>query len=326
MAYIPVAIWLIYRAGGDQALAAYGVLLTVAVVVVYLIRRSHRRQDELLSNSLTDSVGLKKRDSENVRPAVRDYLEDRARILACLVTRAAREINIKNERIPLGSEMVTRQSQMEYLRRCALWRRLESDEANLFIAPEGAWTAEQPIEIIGWCEQLRLLRWVLRIDSELTPLAHFPQVEVSMAQDLLETRSALVAGRSILRSWDVRIERDMAMEYVARAIAEMKGRGLIDNSGDLHGWVDELRQGKLGPSTDLLVGPTTVGDLSENNVRLMAHIAAARARYATYLVEQLSSDNPIPFGQWNEQTAYGEAQEEPPPLGSTASPPPRSST
>jgi hypothetical protein len=72
---------------------------------------------------------------------------------------------------------------------------------------------------------------------------------------------------------------------------------LIRDDPDL-GWADEFRAGVLGDSTDYLAGALTIGELDEGALRLLGWLAAARERYATYLIDQLSAPRAVPFPVW----------------------------
>ncbi len=176
-----------------------------------------------------------------------------------------------------------------------LWDKLEPAETELVTVADGLWTVEQHNNVTKWCEQLRLLRWALGIDAELAPLEHFPQVDFSLAQDLLDERLTFPVGTPIRKSWEVRIERDLAFQYMARIIAELKGRDLITAEVQLEGWADQLRAESLGASKDLLAGSKTIGELSDESLRLLGTIAMARQTYAAYLSDQLDADAPVSF-------------------------------
>jgi len=68
---------------------------------------------------------------------------------------------------------------------------------------------------------------------------------------------------------------------------------------ELDSWADQLREKSLGPSNDYLVGSKTVGELDDDNLRLLWIIAVSRGQYAAYLAEQLSADNPCSFARWS---------------------------
>jgi len=157
--------------------------------------------------------------------------------------------------------------------------------------------AMQQNQVIEWCEQLRLLRWVLRIDAEIVPLAHFPKLDFSLAAQLFRNKDAVQHGQ-IVEPWEVRTERDAALEYGARIVAEMRARGQIQDDPDIACWADEFRAKSLGSSTDYLAGARTIANLREDELRLLGSLAVARERYASYLAEQLKSGHAFPFSTW----------------------------
>ena len=180
-----------------------------------------------------------------------------------------------------------------------LWDKLEQAEADLTSAADGRWSLEQQNQVFMWCEQLRLLRWVIGLDSELVPLAHFPALEFSLSREVLR-RGRSQSDKALLKSWDVRVQRDVAMEYTARVVAEFKGRGLIAASQELEGWADEFRAKSLGDSTDYLAGARTIGELDDGALRRLGSFAAARERYCAYLVDLLNAIQPFPFSTWTD--------------------------
>jgi hypothetical protein len=279
---------------------SYGVVLASAILTRFLLSRSNRRQDEMLSYSLT---GGHKRTSEGttyVTPTVRRYLQERAAILASLLARAASEIYIQHNELAPGLEVVTRQNQNALLRNAGLWEKLEPPERSLFTAADGQWTTDQQNEVGNWCEQLRLLRWVLGVDAELTPLAHVPRIDFTLSRGLLGQLAVRNQIEPMLRAGDVCAERDIAFAYTARIVAELKGRGVIGAAPEIEGWADQLRQASLGASSDFLAGTETIGELSDETLRMFGTTAAARERYTAYLVDQLSAESPFPFANWSE--------------------------
>jgi hypothetical protein len=276
-----------------------GVVVAAGFVASTLIRRSNQKHAELLNFSLT---GQNERQiPEQVSSTVRQYLEDRAVIAASLLARAGGEAYLENNEVPPGAEVVTRQIQNSRLRELGLWEKLQPGESALASAADGLWTAEQRMKCIAWCEQLRLLRWTLGIDAELVPLSHYPETEYSVANLPLRGSTLARSAGDTPASWDLRVERDTAFGYFARVIAELKGRSLITDDAELEGWAEELRRDSLGPSVDFLAGAKTIGELSENRLRLLGLIAHARFQFAEYLVDQLQSTEPLPFpeGQWD---------------------------
>lgn len=275
-----------------------GFVVGTGIIAALLLRRSNRRQDEVLNFSIT---GRKPQQlPERVSPGVLHYLDERAAILASLLSRAASEVYLEHNELPLRAEIVTRQIQNTFLRQKGLmWEKLDPIEKALVSAADGMWTPEHRAEVVTWCEQLRLLRWTLGIDAELVPLAHNPPVDFSLAHYLWQGAEVAQSGKPIRASWDLRGEQHIALEYFARVVAELKGRPLIADSAELHGWAEEFREKSLGASVDYLVGSKTIGDLDEGPLRLLGMIAHARSEYAGYLVELLSGADAVPFAEWS---------------------------
>ena len=283
---------------GIWPIAFYGFIFGSGATAFFILRRSHRKQDEFLRYSLTGRDPHLPLESD-ISSTVRNYLIDRAIILASQVARAASEIYLHQHELAPGLEVVTRQTQNSLLRQNGLWEKLEPAEVERAMSPDGSWTEEQHFEAIRWCEHLRLLRWTIGVDAELVPLEHFPAIDFSLVNDLLGKESGDLANKSMLRPWDLRVERDIALSYTARVIAELKGRALIPNDVELDGWADQLRENSLGASIDYLAGSKTIGELSNELLRQLALVATTRERYAAYLVEQLSVENPATFAAWS---------------------------
>jgi hypothetical protein len=280
-------------------IAFYGFIFGAGAIACILLRRAYRRQDELLSFSLTAPPRTVPQEADRVSPRIRAFLEERALIVGSLLTRAGSEIYLDHHELPPGSEVTTRQTQNALLRQHGLWDKLEPDEAVLARAPDGVWTVEQQSAVTQWCEQLRLLRWTLGIDAELKPLAAFPKVDMSLSHGLPDPHVGFPGSRRTLMSSDLRVERDMAFAYTLRVIAELKSRALITSDPELERWADPLRDEYLGDSTDYLAGSITIGELNDQDLRLLGAIATARQQYAGYLVEQLSSETPLSFAESN---------------------------
>jgi len=284
--------------GGMWRAVFYTFILGSGTIAAILMRRWHKKQDELLNFSLTGRSHLHPQDASDASPEVRTYLEERLLIVASLFARGASEIYLQHNQPAPGLEVDTRQIQNGLLREYGLWHKLERAEAEMASAADGLWTVEQQNHVLMWCEHLRLLRWTLRVDAELVSLAHVPKLDFSLSREILQRERITPSSKPVLKSWDVRVQRDAAMEYTARIVAELKARGLIAESPELEGWADEFRTKSLGASTDYLAGPRTIGELDDGALRRLGSFSAARERYADYLVDLLNSVQPFPFSLW----------------------------
>ena len=284
--------------GGPWAAGLLVIMCGTGIAAGILVRRWHRKQDEILEFSLTGRSRLRPRDVADASPDVRAYLEERAVIIASLLARGGSEIYLQGKQHDPGLDVTTRQNQNRLLRERGLWARLEQHESDLASAADGRWSAEQQNLVVAWCEQLRLLRWVLRLDAELIPLAHLATLDFSLSGDVLQPGNALRSGKSVIKPWDVRVQQDIALEYAARVIAELKSRSLIGGEPELEGWADDFRARVLGQSTDYLAGTRTISELDNGALRLLGWFATARERYSSYLIDQLNASEPSAFSAW----------------------------
>lgn len=300
IAYIVFLAFLEMNTAGGQGIwnaVFYAFIFGTGAIAAILMRRWHRKQDELLNTSLTGRAPLHPQDFADASPEVRRYLEERTLIIASMLARGGSEIYLQHHHVGEGNEVVTRQLQNSFLRGAGLWDKLERPEADLASAADGLWSVEQQNLVLTWCEQLRVLRWTFGLDSELVPLAHFPALDFSLSQEVLR-QGRPVTRKPLLKPWDVRVQRDFAAEYTARIVAELKTRGLIAGGPELEGWADEFRAKSIGDSTDYLAGAKTIAELDEDALRCLGAFASARERYCAYLVELLNVPQPFSFSTW----------------------------
>ncbi|MBC7928164.1 MAG: hypothetical protein H7039_21165 [Bryobacteraceae bacterium] len=301
VAYVAVFGWLIpwhTKEGAAWYYGFYAFILVTGLIALYFLRRSHKSDSELLTFSLTTTDRQARTEGFGSSPAVRHYLRQRATILGCLISRAGSEIRIHQGQISSSTEGIQRQIQNALLRQQRLWIRLEGAESELMAAAEGTWTEDQENEVINWCEYLRLLRWVLRVDAELIPLAHSPDLDFSLTRNLPILRVLGECDESTRDSWEVRVERDIALEYAVRLVAELNARKLIAGDAETDEWTNYVCSLSLDASTDYLAGAQTIGELKDEPLIFLGCVTAARERYASYLIEQLNSQAQISFPEW----------------------------
>ena len=279
-----------------NAVGFYIIIFGAGAIAAILMRRWHRKQDELLNTSLTGGPSHQQ-DRSDALPQVRAYLEKRVQIVASLLARGSSELYLQHHHPAAGLEVVTRQIQNSMLRERGLWGDLEPHEAELASVADGCWSVEQQNQVPMWCEQLRILRWVLRVDTELVALAHFPVLDLFLSREVLQPGRTPVV-KPLLKPWDLRNEREVAGGYAARVIAELRARGFLRDNALPEGWADEFRARFVGDSTDLLAGTKTISELDDNALRNLGLFAVARERYCAYLVDLLAASQSFSFSTW----------------------------
>jgi hypothetical protein len=262
------------------------------------MRRWNRKQDEILNYSLTGKANPSSTGVFNLSPSVRTYLEDRALIVASLQARGASEVHIHHNLHDEAGEILTRQVLNGFLRQHGLWEKLEAVEVDLASVADGLWTSSQEGYLITWCEQIRLLRWALGVDPQIVPLWHYPTLDLKESQDLLHGGVTVRGRSSQVGPWDIRMQRDVAVDYIARVAAELKVRGARPAGPEVEGWAEELRAKSLGDSVDLLAGARTIAEMTQDGLKTLGSLAIAREQYASYLIEQFGANEPIEFSSW----------------------------
>jgi hypothetical protein len=234
--------------------------------------------------------GATDREGYAVADAVQQYLGERLLILNGLLLRALAEIGQAG-----GEDQLWRQVVNQPLIEGRLWEKLEGPEKDLLALPQGTWATEQTWTAAEWSEQLRLLRWVLGIDEDLVGIGELPQLEGLL----------LPVGQAVPKTvrrppWEIRLQRDAAEIYLARAWAELDARQLLEGEAVPEA-VRNLLDGMAGPSTDMLVGHQTMGELPADDVRQLVALALARCNYASYLMECLDFTEIVSYAVWWER-------------------------
>jgi hypothetical protein len=104
LAYYPLYLWFTFRHVGIWGFVYfYAPILLLALVAGWLMRRSHRRADEMIAFSITGREpsfsGLWKPN-----PEVAKYMADRAKILSAMLLRGMGEVYIHRGAQPNGVE------------------------------------------------------------------------------------------------------------------------------------------------------------------------------------------------------------------------------
>jgi hypothetical protein len=231
-------------------------------------------------------------------PVLRKFLEERAVILASLISRGASEIAAIQGAWSEEQQLEARQQQNELLRHRGLWEHLEPTEQLLATSAQGTWSEEDAAMTYTWCEQLRMLRWVLGMDQSLKPLEETSGPDWDAVHQTLDAHFDPEHRRPMLAPWDVRIARDKAAEYTARVLAEYAHRGQIEDrdtdTASLLRWRDFVD----GTARDLQVDQVPIADLDGETLQWVASISSVRWQYGAYLVDLLTDAETVSLADW----------------------------
>jgi len=282
-----------------------GFIFGSGYIAFRLIRRAHKKQDEILRHSLS-CRGAPVPPAPNI---VAEYLVTRLGILASLLTRGWSELYSQSHPIKEGMEATTRRAQNQLLRERQLWSKLEPEELSLVSSPDGSWSSEQTNRIAEWCEQMRLLRWVLKIDSFLLPLSHCPKTDFSEAAKLSKVDTSARPAEPLLPS-DIRPARDLAHGYVWSTALEMQRRQIHFAGDNLEEPEREIRVGLLKKSGEFVVDGRYISELKYSELRHLFDIGLTRYRYCQYLIDQIGEETTIPYSTWLLSANVDQARDE----------------
>jgi hypothetical protein len=273
VAYLAYLVWTLFYLGVWGSIS-WMVMMGLGVGLAILIRRHNSRPDESMLSLSTyrdiDSQEFIRHRPELVRVLLRT---------AILVDRAGIEALIEDGKVPEEHRGISRRRTLDLARRAELWDGFSREEQMLLLSAEGSWDRGEIWNRINLIENVRVLRWVIQLDSILAPF-QFLQPDLTPAIELT-SKPAMVEGVGCLPPWDLRPERDAANLMLNRCMAEGLGRGFFKMepaSPKASELLEFANQMKSDQSRDLVVGTETVGEAPEERIRLIAQLAWVRAK------------------------------------------------
>jgi len=290
-----IAFWLLYVAGygllirkqyeeaGPWGIVGSAVLLLLGVGVSVFIRRHNAHaEDSFLKLSVRES------------PAADDLLEHGkrlARVLlrtAVLVDRAGGESLYRLGKTPVEHVGICRRRTLDLARRPELWGGFSREEQDLLMSQEGSWEWEQVWPRVVQAEDVRVLRWVLRMDPVLVPF-DFLEADLSPALEVT-AKPESVAGGECLAAYDLRPEQTVAQAMASRCVGEGLRRGFITEvDPEVR---DQLRETAermaADEGSDLLIGTQTVARAAQKTVGWIATAAIRRGWVISAVIDYLN--------------------------------------
>lgn len=275
-------IWgLLHEFGGAQTIAMIGagtLLILVAFGVRWIFLREDQQEARQASDLTTD-------------PILRQHLAADAFTLAILLARLGSERLIQQKSLPDNLEIITRRRHLGLLRDLGLWDSVPLQIRDLLLAPDGHWDADA---LNDWraFETLRCLRWILRLDTELTPIAHLPRLSGNPVLALISKPDSLLRSGGMQDIWDIRLERVAADRFFSRCFAELRGRGFLPPmvNPDTLSWTDAVYEKARDPDhRDVLVKHLTVAELDEGTLRYVASVAWNRYHTLEHVMNMIDA-------------------------------------
>jgi hypothetical protein len=241
--------------------------------------------------------------------ATHAFFSDLAVIFAILSYRANSEAFLKQKVLPEHMQVISRQKHMNLIRERKLWDKLLPEEKRALMMPDGEWAWPLINDALMMQEQLRLARWILRLDFFLPDIGSDWTFDAWRYKKLIQRPEMLAEESKLIRSSNVTAAVKTAQEMHLRCFAEEVHRGYrLDAPEQTKDWARGVCE-RLGgkQSDDYVVGARIVSDLSEQDLRFITALAGCRKQ----------------FLEWTERILNGEEEptripSEPPPYTETS--------
>jgi len=288
LAWLGLLAFMVFEAADMFYLGPWGALCVVLILalgtgVAVLIARGNARSGESLIR-LSSRPGLAADD-------LRGHARQIGEVLLCtaiMVDRAGGEALVRQGKVPAGHAGLFRRRTLDLAQRPEIWRRLSSEEHDLLRSQEGAWDWEQVWPRVVRAEDVRVLRWVLGMDSVLTPLEFLepdltPVLEVTV-------KPGSVRGDKCLASYDLRPAQTMSQAMVTRCVGEGLRRGFLTegNAEVRREYLAIAERLAADESADLLIGAVTVAKADAEKIQWVAQAAIRRYTVLTRLIDYLN--------------------------------------
>jgi hypothetical protein len=254
--------------------------------VAWLIGRSNARSDETLIR-LSDPFEP---------PAEPDHSLHRPGIAACLirtavlVDRATAETLHRIAKVPPEKAGFYRRRTLDISHLQGRWDGFTRAEQDLLISPEGSWDWDEVWPRLVQIEDVRVLRWVLKVDPILAPF-EFLSHDLAPAHQLV-TSPEMLEGAGYMLPSDLRPAQQLAEQMVTRCIAEGILRGFLSEQDDEARFQFVRIAERMGSdqSGDLLVGSESVGKAREDHLRWVGQTAIRRMNVLRAVISYMNGD------------------------------------
>ncbi|GGG95755.1 hypothetical protein [Silvibacterium dinghuense] len=272
------------------------------VLIAIALWQGRRAKEAAKSLSiLPDNKPVRRELSAEERAEIRKYLADLALFYAVLLNRSGSEGYLKTKVVPEGVEVISRRVHLELLRSRNIWDRLSSADREALMAADGHWQWEQINMAVLAGERVRLLRWMLRIDSYLPVVGQQLKVDYKAANSLIDAPESVYSGKELISLEGLERGQEAAAEYFYRCYAEGLVRGYFEASSEQQSaWAADVCARMGGRQhEDLLLDTRLVSEAPEETLRWAAELAHQRHRFLGWAGTILNGDErPQQFPQF----------------------------
>jgi hypothetical protein len=283
LSYIAYLLWTFTYLGPWGTICLMAVVGVEIGLAILINKKNARDQESILS--LASPSALQIND-------LREHRIRLANILLCkaiVVDRAHNENLHRMGKIDPRREGICRRRTLDLARRPELWQTLSIEERDLLMSPEGSWKWDAVWPRIIRIEDVRVLRWILKIDPILTPF-EFLKPDLTAALEIT-TRPQQVDGKGCMPPWDLRPAQQAAEQMLNRCVAEGIHRGFltIEDKEARAQYIHLARTLGASQSEDLLIGSTIVAETDRQHIEWVAQAALRRTNMLTAVIKYLNS-------------------------------------
>ncbi|HVU45874.1 MAG TPA: hypothetical protein VHD85_07105 [Terracidiphilus sp.] len=271
------------------------IFLPFVIPVIWLIRRSHRKQDESALRIAPGPASVRRELTSEERSAIRTHFATQALIYAVFVDRAASEAFLKQNTVPEGREIISRRLHLDLLKKIGAWDKMSQTDRDAMIDADGNWEWPRINQSSFAIEPLRLLRWILRVDFYLPLIGQQLRIDHTVANELVHDPDKVLKGDALASPAMLETGRDSARHYLLRCTAELISRGLEEaKTEEIKEWASRASATLSGnQNEDLLLDGTLVSEASEDQIRWARALAKTRADFLQSAIAVLEGSAPL---------------------------------
>lgn len=260
--------------------------LPFVIPVIWLIRRSHRRQDEAAIRIAPGPAPVRRELSNDERSTIRAHFANQALVYAVFADRAASEAFLKRNTLPEGHEIISRRLHLDLLKKTGAWEKLSQADRDVMIDADGNWDWPRINRTSFAIEPLRLLRWILRVDFYLPLIGQQLHIDHKLANELVHDPDRVLKGDGLASPAMLETGRESARHYLLRCTAELISRGIEEAKTDeIKEWAARASATLSGnQSEDLLLDGKLVSEASEEQIRWARALARTRTDFLGWAI------------------------------------------
>jgi hypothetical protein len=214
------------------------------------------------------------------------YFAKLAIFYAVMLNRVTSEMFLKEKFLPEGYEVVSRRRHIDLLRQYDLWEHIAPPDRESVMAADGHWEWPRINETAICIENLRLLRWLLRIDHFLPAIGLQLRGDYGIANDLIDFPEKLFRNTSLLKKEDLQQALEVGNDYFLRCWAEGVARGyFVVKDEESVTWAKSVADRLAGDENeDLVLGSTIVSDASAEQLQWATTLSHRRVHFLKWMI------------------------------------------